>query len=85
MRRRASRLLLCLIAVGLIAAGLAGAYGYGQDYYKHRGFVTIAQLPRAGRGRLLSINFYSPALRRRAYYLAYLPPGSTPARRYPVF
>ncbi len=85
MRRFASRLLISLIALGLLISGLAGAYSYGQDYYLHRGFVTTARLPRAGRGRLLSVNFYSPALGRRAYYLAYLPAGYTTSRSYPVF
>jgi hypothetical protein len=85
MRRFASRLLISLIAPGLLISGLAGAYSYGQDYYLHRGFVTTATLPRAGRGRLLNVNFYSPALGRRAYYLAYLPAGYTTSRSYSVF
>ena len=84
-RRVGARLLLSLLALALLIAGLAGAYSYGQAYSQHRGFVTIARLPRAGKGRLLNVNFYSPALHRRAYYLVYLPAGYAPTRHYPVF
>ena len=55
--------------------GLFGAYGYGRDYYLHRGFAALVQLPRAGTGRLLAVNYYSTALHRRAGYMVYLPPG----------
>jgi enterochelin esterase-like enzyme len=74
-----------LVALGLLVVGLVGAYSYAQAYSQHRGFVTLARLPRAGRGRLLSVNFYSPALHREAYYLTYLPAGYSPFRHYPVF
>ena len=70
--------------LALIGLGLAGAYSYGQSYSQHRGFDTVVSVPRAGRGSLVNVNFYSPALHRRAYYLAYLPPGYTPRRQYPV-
>ncbi len=69
----------------MLIGGLLGAYSYGQAYYQHRGFTAISQLPRAGTGKLLAVHFYSPALRRDADYLAYLPPGYTPSRRYPVY
>ncbi|HET9105034.1 MAG TPA: alpha/beta hydrolase-fold protein [Solirubrobacteraceae bacterium] len=72
------------LALAFTAAGLAGAYGYGQDYNQHRGFASLVQLPRAGTGRLLKVTFASAALGRRADYLVYLPPGYTPRRRYPV-
>jgi enterochelin esterase-like enzyme len=79
------RTLVGVTALALLVMGLVGAYSYAQDYYVHRGFVTIPQLPRAGTGRLLSVNFNSKALHRNADYLVYLPPGYTPSHRYPVF
>ena len=83
-RRRRRQVLAVAVALSVILTGLAGAYGYVQDYSQHRGFVTLARLPRAGAGRLLNVNFYSQSLHRRAYYLAYLPPGYTSSKRYPV-
>jgi enterochelin esterase-like enzyme len=79
------RTLVGVTALTLLVTGLVGAYSYAQDYYLHRGFVTIPQLPRAGTGRLLSVHFNSKALHRNADYLVYLPPGYTPSHRYPVF
>jgi len=79
------RAVVTTAALILTVTGLLGAYSYGKDYYRHRGFVTIARLPRAGKGRLLNVHFYSPALHRRAYYLVYLPPGYRRSERYPVF
>ncbi len=80
-----SRALLGLLACAFLVAGLLGLSSYWEAYYQHRGFVTLSRLPRAGAGRLLSVNFYSPSLGRSADYLAYLPAGYEPARRYPVF
>ena len=37
------------------------------------------------RGKLLTVQFYSAALHRRADYLVYLPPGYGGGRRYPVY
>ncbi len=89
MRRRrrlgVRRGLVGLIAIAWVIGGLLGAYSYGQDYYQHRGFATLVQLPRAGTGRLENVDFYSQALHRRADYLAYLPPGYDRAHRYPVY
>jgi len=85
MRRLRFRVLLAAAALALIVCGVAGAYSYGRDYYVHRGFDTLANLPRAGKGRLLHVSFYSPSLHRQADYLVYLPPGYSPARRYPVY
>ena len=82
---RWQRALGAVAVLTVLMLGLIGAYSYGQAYSKHRGFISVAQLPRAGRGTLLSVNFYSPALRRRAFYLVYLPPGYTPAKHYPVY
>jgi enterochelin esterase-like enzyme len=78
------RLLLGVFALGWLVVGLLGAYSYGEAYYVHRGFTPLAQLPRAGTGRLVSVNFYSGSLHRNAFYLAYLPPGYQPSHRYPV-
>jgi enterochelin esterase-like enzyme/drug/metabolite transporter (DMT)-like permease len=74
-----------LAAIAVLLCGALGAYGYGQDYNLHRGFASVVQLPRAGTGRLLDVHFRSAALHRRADYMVYLPPGYTPAKRYPVY
>ena len=71
-------------ALGIVLAGAFGAYGYGKDYDLHRGFTAVVALPRAGTGRLLDVQFHSTALHRRADYMVYLPPGYSPAHRYPV-
>lgn len=78
------RIILPAAAATMMVVGLAGAYSYGQAYSQHRGFAMVLKIPRAGTGRLLNVNFYSRALRRRAYYLAYLPPGYKASERYPV-
>ena len=78
------RVVSLVAAATMMVAGLAGAYSYGQAYSQHRGFATVVKIPRAGTGRLLNVNFYSPALHRRAYYLVYLPPGYKASKRYPV-
>ena len=84
MRRR--RLIAATLCVGLVAVGLLGAYRYWESYYRNRGFATVAYLPHAGRGRLLTVNFFSLALHRRADYIVYLPPGyGARSGRYPVF
>ena len=74
-----------LAAIVVTIFGLLGTYSYGQDYYLHRGFATVVQLPRAGTGQLLRVALYSRALHRKADYLVYLPPGYNPAQRYPVY
>ena len=79
------RAVMTVAAVVLTVSGLLGAYSYGEAYYQHRGFVTVSRLPRAGKGRLLNVHFYSRALHRQAFYLVYLPPGYTRSRHYPVF
>ncbi len=79
------RAVMTVAAVILTVTGLLGAYSYGKDYYQHRGFVTVARLPRAGKGRLLNVHFYSRALQRQAFYLVYLPPGYQRSHHYPVF
>lgn len=85
-RRRLGRVSAVLVALGLLVVGAGGAYSYWESYYQHRGFQTVALVAGAHRGRLITVNFYSQALRRDADYLAYLPPGYDPAhRRYPVY
>ncbi|HET8976919.1 MAG TPA: alpha/beta hydrolase-fold protein [Solirubrobacteraceae bacterium] len=74
------------LTLALTVIGLIGAYRYWESYYQHRGFATVAFLPHAGHGRLETVSFYSAALRRRADYLVYLPPGyARTNRRYPVY
>jgi enterochelin esterase-like enzyme len=79
-------LLVGLATVCWIAAGLVGAYAYGESYYRHRGFSPIPRLPHAGIGRLATVHFYSAALHREADYEVFLPAGyGQTRRRYPVF
>ncbi len=85
MRTLCAKALVGVSALALTVAGVAGDYSHGQNYYLHRGFATLHQLPRAGTGRLLKVSFFSSALNREANYVAYPPPGDTPARRYPVY
>lgn len=85
MTRPAARLGAAVAALAVLAVGVAGAYSYAQDYNLHRGFTTLVHFRRAGRGHLESVQFYSPALGRRADYLVYLPPHYSPRRRLPVF
>jgi enterochelin esterase-like enzyme len=83
---RRGRLIAAALCVALVAVGLLGAYRYWESYYRNRGFATVAYLPHARRGRLLTVHFFSPALHRRADYLVYLPPGyGAGAARYPVY
>ena len=79
------RLAIALIATAMTAVGMVGALSYARDYNLHRGFGTVIQLRRAGTGRLVKVAFFSPALRRSADYLVYLPPRYSAARRYPVY
>jgi len=85
MTRLAAKAAAVLAAAALLAVGVSGAYSYGHNYSLHRGFATLVQLPRAGTGRLEAVRFYSPALRRNAGYLVYLPPHYSPRRHYPVY
>ncbi|MFZ0092019.1 MAG: alpha/beta hydrolase-fold protein, partial [Solirubrobacteraceae bacterium] len=68
-----------------MAIGLIGAYLYWESYYQHRGFATVAYLPRARRGTLRTVHFYSRALHRKADYIVYLPYGYGHGERYPVY
>lgn len=79
------RLLLGVALLALLAGGLAGTVSYWQSYYLHRGFTRLAHVQHARLGRAETIHFYSPALRREADYVVYLPPGYNPAGRYPTF
>lgn len=75
-----------LVGVALLVVGLGGAYSYWEAYYQHRGFKTVALVHGARQGQLVTVNFYSEALGRKADYLVYLPPGYAPATtRYPVY
>jgi enterochelin esterase-like enzyme len=73
-----------LLAVAFLVVGVAGAWSYWESYYQHRGFTPPPRVAHAAPGRLETIHFFSSALHRRAEYLAYLPAGYRPTRRYPV-
>jgi enterochelin esterase-like enzyme len=86
VRRRPLHAVVTAVTVALAGIGLQGAYRYWESYYQHRGFATVAYLPHAHRGRLETVNFYSPSLHRVADYLVYLPPGyGDGPERYPVY
>jgi len=78
------RMISLVVALTTTVVGLIGAWSYGQAYSQHRGFAVVVKIPRAGTGRLLNVDFYSRALHRRDYYLAYLPPGYEASKHYPV-
>jgi enterochelin esterase-like enzyme len=83
--RRLWRALAVVVAAATVVLGLVGTYSYGLAYWQHRGFAPVVRLPHARVGRLVTVHFYSPALRRRSDYLVYLPPGYTARKRYPVY
>jgi enterochelin esterase-like enzyme len=73
------------VALAWVAAGLVGIYSYLDNYYVHRGFAAPRRVARARSGRLVTVRFYSPAMRARSDYVVYLPAAYTPPRRYPAF
>ena len=81
--------MVALATAALVLVGLIGAYSYWESYYQHRGFATVAFLPRARRGQLQTVHFYSRALHRVADYIVYTPPGygqgASGGARYPVY
>ncbi|HEX6737409.1 MAG TPA: alpha/beta hydrolase-fold protein [Vicinamibacteria bacterium] len=83
-----ARLAVAAAALALLAPGALGAYGYLHDYDLYRGFPPPREAAGIAHGRLEQVSFYSPALRQRRSYLAYLPPGydagSARGVRYPV-
>ena len=85
MRKRLVWAVALMVALGISVAGIAGAYSYGRNYDLYRGFAVPAQMAHAGRGKLLTVRFYSAALHRRADYVVYLPPGYSRRQRYPVY
>jgi enterochelin esterase-like enzyme len=86
-RPRLRHAAVAVVTLALAGIGVAGAYGYWESYFQHRGFATVAYLPHAQRGRMRTVEFYSPALHREADYLVYLPPGygDNVLERYPVY
>jgi enterochelin esterase-like enzyme len=86
MRLPRPRPAVALVTAALLVGGLIGAYSYWESYYQHRGFAIVAFLPRAHRGQLQTVQFYSPALHRVADYVVYTPPGyDQSTARYPVY
>ena len=71
-----------VVAAAVLAAGLAGAYSYAQDYSLHRGFRRSCSSAGLDAAASWCPRSYSQALRRRADYLVYLPPNYSPQRRY---
>ena len=86
MRLPRPRPLVAIVTAALAVVGLIGTFNYWESYYQHRGFATVAFLPRAHPGHLQTVHFYSPALHRVADYIVYTPPGYDTGREpYPVY
>jgi enterochelin esterase-like enzyme len=70
------------------AIGGLGAFSYGHDYNVYRGFPPPHESSGVAPGRLVHVDFWSPALQQRRYYVIYLPPGYAQAAargvRFPV-
>jgi enterochelin esterase-like enzyme len=88
-RSRVSLRTLGLLASGVwLAVGLLGVYQYVRQYSLYRGFSAPVTPNGVAAGRITESFFYSPALRARRSFLAYLPAGYAGAasrgRRFPV-
>lgn len=83
-----TRALVVTALLAWIAIGGMGAFSYGHDYYVYRGFPPPHESSGVRRGRLLHVDFWSPALHQRRYYVIYVPAGYARAaargERFPV-
>ncbi len=70
---------LAVLAVAWLVVGGLGVWAYGHDYYRYRGFGAPRDPAGVAPGRLITVRFFSPALRARRAYDVYLPPGYTRA------
>jgi enterochelin esterase-like enzyme len=86
--RRVVRWALAAVAALWVAAGLAGVYRYGHDYWVYRGFKPPTVAAGVATGQMTKVTFYSPTFHAPTSYLAYLPPGyaqgAAAGRRYGV-
>lgn len=73
------RRLTAALAAGWVLLGLFGAWTYGRDYYRNRGFPPPVNPPGVAAGRLERVSFSSSSLRSRRSYDVYLPPGYSAA------
>jgi S-formylglutathione hydrolase FrmB len=82
------RPVLRLSIAAWLLVGLLGATSYVWHYDIYRGFPQPKDAPGVRAGRVLHVDFYSPSLHQRRYYLIYLPPGYSKAaargERFPV-
>jgi enterochelin esterase-like enzyme len=82
------RALVLTTLLAWTAIGGLGAWSYGHDYYVYRGFPPPHERAGIQRGRMVHVDFWSPALHHRRYYIVYLPPGYEQAAargvRFPV-
>jgi S-formylglutathione hydrolase FrmB len=88
-RRRLSLRRLARLAGGLwLVVGLLGVQQYVRQYSLYRGFPAPVTPKGVPAGRIVKASFYSPALRARRSFFAYLPAGYARAasrgRRFPV-
>jgi enterochelin esterase-like enzyme len=82
------RLALAAVFAVFVGGGLFGAWSYGHDYYRYRGFPPPRQPPGVAAGRLVKVALWSPALHARRHYDVYLPPRyaaqAARGQRFPV-
>jgi enterochelin esterase-like enzyme len=74
--------LIVAIAAGWVLLGVFGAWSYGHDYWRYRGFPPPVDAPGIRPGRLQRVSFFSPSLHRRRSYDIYVPPGYATAVRH---
>ena len=86
--KRLKRWGLAAIVLAWAVAGIYGVTSYGHNYYRYRGFPAPRTPRGVPAGKVVKVNFFSPALGRRRSYLIYLPPGYSAAAargtRFPV-
>jgi enterochelin esterase-like enzyme len=82
MALRPRRTLVIVTVVAWLGLGLSAAYAYLHNYDLHRGFTPLTTPSGVARGRIETVRFYAPSVRRRNSYLVYLPPHyASEARR----
>jgi enterochelin esterase-like enzyme len=79
------RTLLALLAASTVATALLAACSYAGGYGVHLTSGLGAGIADSAGGRLLTVHFYSRALKRRTDYLLYLPAEYNRARPLPAF
>jgi enterochelin esterase-like enzyme len=69
------RLAALAVCLAWLCGGVYGVVAYGHNYWVYRGFAPPHDPSGVPAGRLLTEQFWSPAMRQRRSYQIYLPPG----------